>query len=77
MKGLIKIIIFGTLIFIGLYFLGEYITQYSEESFKSRTVVYALQGEEGWSEEECRLLIEQKEDSLLDAYFPIISVVLK
>ena len=77
MKAGIKIFTFGMLIFIGLYFIDEYITQYYKESFKVRTGIYALQEEEGWSEEKCSLLVEQKEDSLLDAYFPIVSVLLK
>lgn len=77
MKILIKIFTFGILIFIGLYFLGEYIAQYSEESFRIRTGIYALQDEEGWSEEKCSLLVEQKEDNLLDSYFPLIGAFLK
>ena len=77
MKILIKIFTFGILIFIGLYFLGEYIAQYSEESFRIRTGIYALQDEEGWSEEQCNHLIKQKEDSLLDAYFPVVGVLFK
>ena len=75
MKIVVKIITFGLLIYVGLHFLGEYIAQYSEESFRVRTGIYALKDKEGWSEEECNHIVKQKEDSLLDAYFPIISVL--
>ena len=77
MKILTKIITFGLLIFVGLYFLDEYIAKYSEESFRTRTGIYALKDEEGWSEEQCNHIVKQKEDSLLDAYFPIISIPFK
>ena len=75
MKILIKIFTFSIFIFIGLCFLGEYIAQYYEESFRIRTGIYALKDEEGWSDEQCNLLVKHKEDSLLDAYFPIISIL--
>ena len=51
MKIVVKIITFGLLIYVGLHFLGEYIAQYSEESFRVRTGIYALKDKEGWSEE--------------------------
>ena len=77
MKKHVKIITFGLLIFISLHFLSEYIAQYSEESFRIRSGIYALKDQEGRSEEECNFIVKQKEDSLLDAYFPVISVLLK
>ena len=77
MKILIKIFAFGVLIFIGLHLLSEYIAQYSEESFRIRTGIYALKDEKGWSDEQCNHIVKQKEDSLLDAYFPVVGVLFK
>ena len=68
------------LIVIGVFFLvllGNYVEKYSKETLRMRTRVYAIKDQKGWSEEKCSLIVSQKEDSLLDAYFPGIGVLIK
>ena len=76
-KSMKKVLIVMALCFCLLLALGGYVERYSKESFKIRTGMAYIKDTEDWSDKKYDSIVTQKEDSLLDAYFPIISALLK
>jgi len=72
-----NVLIVTAICFCLLMSLGAYVERYSKEAFRVRTRMSHIKDIKGWSYEKYDSIVTQKEDSLLDAYFPIISAFLK